>query len=226
MARTPDSLVEARLGYRFRNRSLLHEALTHRSFGTPHNERMEFLGDSVVNCVVAGVLFERFPSLREGDLTRLRAALVRQDTLHQIALRMELGASLRLGEGEVRSGGAQRPSILADALEALAGAVWLDGGFEAAQEVLVRCFEPEVASLDIRRALRDPKTCLQEWLQARRHPLPRYVLKEVRGEAHAQSFEVECFVDALQCSATGVGASRRAAEQAAAERALERVDPQ
>lgn len=212
------------LGYRFSNPGLLAQALTHRSFGTPHNERLEFIGDSVLNCVVARALFDRFPELDEGTLSRLRAGLVKQDALHAHALSLSLGDLLRLGEGELRSGGHRRPSILADALEAVFGAIFLDAGFDAASGVIDRLYAESIAAIDPRTAGKDPKTALQEWLQARRHPLPNYEMAQVRGEAHAQEFEVSCRIPALMLETKGRGASRRAAEQQAARAALDRIE--
>ncbi|MFV0662416.1 ribonuclease III [Denitromonas sp.] len=219
---TFDTLQE-RLDYRFKAPAGLRQALTHRSYGQPNNERLEFLGDSVVNHVIALALFSRFPDLREGDLSRLRAQLVCQDALHGIALSLELGSVLRLGEGELKSGGAERPSILSDALEAVFAAVYLDGGFDAAKAVIDRLFASHLAKLDPTTSLKDPKTRLQEWLQARRRQLPQYRLVATLGEAHAQQFEVECTVDGgLQTR--GIGSSRRAAEQQAALAAMETLE--
>lgn len=217
-----ERLQEA-IGYQFRRPELLQQALTHRSFGTPHNERLEFLGDSILNCTIAIELFERNEKLREGEMSRLRATLVRQEGLHQIAITLSLGDCLRLGEGELKSGGFRRPSILADALEALFAAVFLDGGLEAARSVISRLYRPMIDALDNRAVLKDPKTALQEWLQGRRKPLPRYELAEVRGEAHAQEFEVSCVVDNPSLRTIGTGPSRRAAEQQAAQAALQRL---
>ena len=196
--------------------ALLTQALTHRSHGSRHNERLEFIGDAVLNCAVALALFERFPGTDEGDLSRARASLVNRDTLAQIAQRMELGAALLLGDGELRSGGADRPSILADALEAVFGAVFLDGGFDAARSVIDTAFADVLADADPTTLGKDPKTRLQEWLQARRLPVPEYVVVGTSGEAHAQQFAVECRIPALGLAGAGAGASRRTAEQAAA----------
>ncbi|HNQ76217.1 MAG TPA: ribonuclease III, partial [Pseudothauera hydrothermalis] len=157
------SRLQNRLGHTFADPALLRQALTHRSFGQPNNERLEFLGDSVLNCVVSLALYQRFGDLREGELSRLRAALVRQEALYRIALELEIGDNLRLGEGELKSGGARRPSILADALEALCAAVLLDGGFPAAKAVIDRLYQPVLAELDPRSSSKDPKTALQEW---------------------------------------------------------------
>lgn len=215
--------LEHAIGYVFTRRNLLEQALTHRSCGTPHNERLEFLGDSVLNCVIAEALYERFGDIREGDLSRLRANLVRQESLAEIAQRIALGDQLRLGEGELKSGGHRRPSILADALEALFGAVFVDGGFEPARRTILRLYGPALAGLDPSRSGKDAKTALQEYLQGRRLALPQYVLRTTRGEAHAQEFEVECVIHELGISTTGRGHSRRAAEQEAARLAFEQT---
>ncbi|MBL8436256.1 MAG: ribonuclease III [Zoogloea sp.] len=213
--------LQTAIGHRFSRPELLQQAVTHRSFGSPHNERLEFLGDSIVNCVTAIALFERFGELREGDMSRLRANLVRQEALHRLADGLKLGDYLQLGEGEMKSGGHRRPSILADALEAIFAAVFLDAGFEAAKSVIDRLYASSIASLDPARALKDPKTALQEWLQGRRMPLPKYSLADTRGEAHQQEFEVECEITGLGLKTRGIGVSRRAAEQQSAQRALE-----
>ena len=215
--------LEQAIGHTFHNPSLLQTALTHRSHSSPHNERLEFLGDSILNGVIARQLFDRFPDLPEGDLSRLRANLVRQDSLHQLASSLSLGSYLRLGEGELKSGGAQRPSILADALEALFGAVWLDAGFDAASAVIVRLYAGMLSSIAPGQPIKDAKTRLQELLQGRRLPLPKYVLAGTAGEAHAQQFKMCCEIDSLKIRTEGSGGSRRAAEQMAAERALERL---
>ena len=215
--------LEQALGHAFADPALLQTALTHRSHSTPHNERFEFLGDSILNGVIARRLFDRFPDLPEGDLSRLRANLVRQDSLHQLASSLSLGSYLRLGEGELKSGGAQRPSILADALEALFGAVWLDAGFDAASAVIVRLYAGMLSSIAPVQPIKDAKTRLQELLQGRRLPLPKYVLAGTAGEAHAQQFKMCCEIDSLKIRTEGSGGSRRAAEQMAAERALERL---
>jgi len=211
------------LGYSFSDERLLRQALTHRSYGQPNNERLEFLGDSVVNHVVALALFQRFPTLSEGDLSRLRASLVCQTTLFEIAADLDLGQSLLLGEGELKSGGASRPSILSDALEALIAAVFMDGGYEQAKALVDRLFAPRLTTLDPQKSLKDPKTRLQEWLQGRKRPLPKYALIEVRGEAHAQEFEVECLVSEA-FRTRGTGTSRRAAEQNAAAEAMTQLE--
>lgn len=212
--------LQRKLGHTFSSPALLEQALTHRSFGQPNNERLEFLGDSVLNCVIAVALCARFGELREGELSRLRASLVRQEGLHRVALDLDLGEALRLGEGEMKSGGFRRPSILADALEAIFAAVFLDAGFEVARTVIDRLYAPAITAIDPGTALKDPKTALQEHLQARKLALPVYETTRVLGEAHLQEFEVSCTIQALDVSATGRGSSRRAAEQQAAERAL------
>ncbi len=205
-----------RLGYAFRRPELLAQALTHRSFGTPHNERLEFIGDAVLDCAIAAVLYRRFPEIPEGDLSRVRASLVNGETLAGLARTLGVGEAVRLGEGEQRSGGATRPSIVADALEALFGAIFLDAGFDAAAAAIERIYAPLLAGLDPAALSKDPKTRLQEWLQARRIAVPEYAVTDVAGAAHAQTFTVECRIPALLVVAVGAGTSRRAAEQAAA----------
>lgn len=212
--------LEAALGHDFGRPELLRQALTHRSFGSPHNERLEFLGDSVLNCVIAGALFRNFCDLKEGELSRLRASLVRQETLADIARGLALGDFLELGEGELKSGGAKRPSILADALEAIFGAIYVDAGFDATRSVIERLYQPSMARIDPSDSGKDPKTALQEILQGRHLALPRYALLATRGEAHAQQFDIECVIAELGIRTTGTGCSRRIAEQQAAERAI------
>ena len=208
-------------GHPFENPELLRQALTHRSYSATHNERLEFLGDGVLNCVIAAELFRRFPQLAEGELSRLRASLVNQQSLFEIAQQIELGAQLRLGEGELKSGGARRPSMLADALEAVIGAVFIDGGFEAARAVVLRLFEQPLSAADPLKLGKDAKTRLQEFLQAHRVPLPQYAVISTAGEAHEQIFRVECVIPELNIRTEGEGTSRRGAEQAAASRACE-----
>ncbi len=215
--------LEKALDHAFAQPELLQQALTHRSHSSPHNERLEFLGDSVLNCVIATLLFRRFAAIREGDLSRLRANLVRQETLAEIAAGLALGEVLRLGEGELKSGGFRRPSILADALEAIIGAIYLDAGFAAAQQVIERLYQARLEQIDPRDAGKDAKTALQELLQARRLPVPQYALLETRGEAHAQQFEVSCTIPAVDIQVRGSGSSRRGAEQQAAQAALEQL---
>ncbi|MBV2194248.1 MAG: ribonuclease III [Azonexus sp.] len=215
--------VARKLGHVFSDAALLKTALTHRSFGTPNNERLEFLGDGILDFVIAAALFHRFPNLPEGDLSRLRANLVRQESLHRLALELGIGDVLRLGEGELRSGGAQRPSILADALEALFGAIYLDAGFTAAQEVIDKLYAPLIDELRPGHFQKDAKTRLQEWLQGRKKPLPRYQLVETTGAAHEQRFAVTCNIDSPALRTIGHGSSRRIAEQVAAELALKEL---
>jgi ribonuclease-3 len=212
--------LQAALGYAFEREELLRQALTHRSYGAVHNERLEFLGDSVLNCVIATLLYQRFAGLNEGELSRQRANLVRQEALAGIAQSIALGDCLRLGEGELKSGGTHRPSILADGLEAVFGAVYLDAGFDAAQAAIARLYQPLLDKIDPKASGKDPKTALQEILQGRRLALPVYDLVATRGEAHAQEFEVECSVAALGIRVRGRGGSRRAAEQEAARAAM------
>ena len=213
--------LQRRIGHRFADAGLLTRALTHRSFGADHNERLEFLGDAVLSLVISSLLYERFAGSDEGDLTRVRAHLVREESLHRVALQLALPEVLRLGDGEARGGGAQRASILADALEALIGATFLDGGFDAARTVVTGLFGEIIATTDVANWSKDAKTELQEWLQARRLPVPTYRISATRGQAHAQTFEVECVVPALNLVEGGVGRSRRVAEQEAARRMLD-----
>ena len=208
------------LDHAFADPELLRQALTHRSYGAPNNERLEFVGDAVLNCVVALALFARFPDVAEGDLSRSRAHLVNRDTLAQVARRVGLGGAIRLGEGELRSGGSARASILADAMEAVFGAVFLDGGYEAARRAIESAYAELLRDADPSVLGKDPKTRLQEWLQGRRLAVPEYAIVATTGEAHAQRFTVECRIPDLAIVAQGSGASRRAAEQDAAERAL------
>ena len=217
------SRLEQALGHSFSDASLLRTALTHRSHSSPHNERLEFLGDSILNGVIARQLYDRFPELPEGDLSRLRANLVRQDSLHQLALSLMLGQSLRLGEGELKSGGSKRPSILADALEALFGAIWLDAGYDVASAAIVRLYGDMLGAIVPGQPIKDAKTRLQEYLQGRRLPLPKYALTATEGEAHAQQFTSACEIEALAIRTVGNGGSRRTAEQMAAQCALERL---
>ena len=219
----PPSLEHA-LGHRFDEPRLLARALTHRSAGPEHNERLEFLGDAVLSLAVSAMLFERFAGSDEGDLTRIRAHLVREGSLHRLALQLGLPERMRLSEGELRGGGAQRPSILADALEAVIGAVFLDGGYEAARQVVQRLLGERIDGTEVQSWSKDAKTELQEWLQARRIAVPAYRIVATRGQAHAQTFEVECEVATLGLSERGEGRSRRAAEQEAARRLLDRLE--
>ena len=213
--------LQQSLGYRFADASLLRQALTHRSYGQPHNERLEFLGDSVLNCTVASLLYDRFNQLDEGDLSRLRSNLVKQQTLYEIAQRLGLSEHLLLGEGELKSGGFRRPSILADAVEGVVGAVFLDSGFDAARKWIASLYEPILRDVDPLTLGKDAKTLLQEWLQGKKLPLPVYTVVATHGAAHSQMFEVECSIPKLQIQVLGSGASRRSAEQGAARQALE-----
>ncbi|MAK55023.1 MAG: ribonuclease III [Pusillimonas sp.] len=208
--------LEKALGYTFSNPSLLEQALTHRSHNARHNERFEFLGDSILNFVVASLLFNQFPKVDEGDLSRLRANLVKQASLADIAQKLDLSNFLRLGEGELKSGGFRRPSILADALEAIFGAVFLDRGFDAAREVISSLYAPILQNVDPKTLGKDPKTLLQELLQGRKLDLPQYTVVGTHGAAHNQMFDVECAVPKLDIKVTASGSSRRAAEQLAA----------
>ncbi len=217
------SQLESRLHYQFRNAELLQQAMTHRSHSATHNERLEFLGDSVLNCVVAALLFKRFADLDEGDLSRVRANLVKQQSLYEIAQALSIADFLRLGEGELKSGGFRRPSILADTLEAIFGAVHVDGGFELAAQVIERLYIPILDHIDPRTLGKDAKTLLQEYLQGHKLALPQYAVVATLGAAHNQQFEVECTVPKLEIKVSGTGASRRAAEQAAAKKALDEV---
>jgi ribonuclease-3 len=217
------TLLQTRLGHTFKDAALLQQALTHRSHGSLHNERFEFLGDSVLNCVVASLLFDRYAKVDEGDLSRLRANLVKQQSLYEIAQRLELSQFLRLGEGELKSGGFRRPSILADTLEALFGAIFLDDGFEAARKVIRSLYIPILDTVDPKTLGKDAKTLLQEFLQGKKIALPQYNVVATHGAAHSQEFEIECLVPKLDIQVFGTGGSRRAGEQAAAKLALEAV---
>ena len=208
--------LQDRLQHRFQDPKLLARALTHRSFSAEHNERLEFLGDAVLNLAVAALLYERLKNLPEGDLSRVRANLVKQDTLHKVAVDLGLSGLIRLGEGEARSGGHKRPSILADALEALIGAVHLDAGYTAAEALVHRLFSEVEITPQMSAAAKDPKTELQELLQGRKMHLPVYRVVGTLGAAHKQTFDVECEVAELGMVERGIGASRRAGEQAAA----------
>ena len=213
--------LQKRLGHEFSDQALFERSVTHRSFSADHNERLEFLGDSVLNLSVAHWLFEKLNDQTEGDLSRVRANLVKQDTLFQLAFDLELSTVLRLGEGELRSGGQKRPSILADALEALIGAVYLDAGYPAAQALVLRLFKDVAVNPQMQAASKDPKTELQEWLQGRKLQLPLYTVVATRGAAHKQMFEVACDIREMGLSQLGLGTSRRAGEQSAAAAMLE-----
>jgi ribonuclease III len=216
--------LEKRLGHRFNDPRLLEQALTHRSRGADNYERLEFLGDGVLGCAVADELYARFPQLSEGKLTRLRASLVREEALAEVAKALGIGEHLRLGEGELAAGPEARPSILADAVEAVLVAVFLDGGYAAAHKAVLITFGPLIDRLDPDRPAKDAKTRLQEILQARHRRLPQYRVVATQGEAHRQSFEVECSVAELNLSATGTGTSRQRAEQQAAKALLEQLE--
>ena len=213
--------LQKRLGYRFTSPGLLTRALTHRSFGADHNERLEFLGDSVLSVAISALLYERFSGSDEGDLTRVRAHLVREDSLHRAALALGLPEVMRMSDGEARGGGAQRPSILADAVESIIGAVFVDGGYAPAQALVQSLFGEIIQATEADSWSKDAKTELQEWLQARRIAVPAYRIAATRGQAHAQTFEVECAVAALGVTERGEGRSRRSAEQDAARRMLD-----
>ena len=212
--------LQQRLGHRFVSGALLQRALTHRSLGADHNERLEFLGDAVLSLAVSELLFDRFSGSDEGDLTRVRAHLVREDSLHRVALSLGLPDLVRVSEGEARGGGAQRPSILADAVEALIGAVFEEGGYGSARALVQSLFGEIIEATEVENWRKDPKTELQEWLQARRVAVPAYRISATRGQAHEQTFEVECTVEALGLTELGEGRSRRNAEQEAARRML------
>ncbi len=213
-----------KLEYSFNDLSLLDEALTHRSYSSKNNERLEFLGDGILNFVIAHELFKSYPDVQEGDLSRLRANLVNKDSLAEIASHLQLGEVIRLGSGELKSGGFRRPSILADAVESIFGAVYCDGGFESCRELIVRLYANRLSlSMDL-QSLKDPKTQLQELLQSRRFSLPDYQVTNITGQAHAQVFHVRCSIDKMKIEVNGEGKSRRKAEQIAANRAIAQVE--
>lgn len=215
--------LSSRLGHVFLRPQLLKRALTHRSHSAEHNERLEFLGDSVVNCIVAKYLHETYPDLPEGDLSRLRSNLVNQQTLYLLAQQLQLGELLLLGEGERKSAGSTRPSMLADALEALIGALFLDGGFEVAEKVVLGLYIPFIQQADVLTLGKDAKTLIQEYLQGRKLALPKYTVAAIQGEAHAQVFQVECAIAPLNIKTRGEGSSRRLAEQMAADAAYQQL---
>ncbi|MDE2089632.1 MAG: ribonuclease III [Gammaproteobacteria bacterium] len=217
----PSERLNQRLGYKFADAGLIESALTHRSAGSNNNERLEFLGDAMLNFIIAAELYRCFPKATEGELSRLRASLVKQDTLAALARQIQLGGFLTLGGGELKSGGQRRDSILADALEAIFGAVYLDGGLDACRELIMRLYADLLNTLPDATELKDPKTQLQEYLQSRKLPLPVYQLIEVYGEAHAQTFKIGCRVAGLEEAAQGTGHNRRQAEQDAARKALD-----
>ena len=216
------SLVK-HIDYPFNNPALLMQALTHRSFSGNNNERLEFLGDGALNFIVANQLYQRFPRLAEGDLSRLRATLVKESTLSEIALSLNIGDALKLGEGELKSAGWRRPSILADALEAIVGAVYVDGGYPAAEALVLKLFEEKLANIDPKIIDKDAKSQLQEYLQGKKIELPDYKVVSVDGEAHAQTFKMECVIEKMNITTVGEGTSRRIAEQQAAQLALEAI---
>lgn len=215
--------LQQRIGYSFADPLLLRTATTHRSFGSPHNERLEFLGDGVLNCSIAEALYRRFPDLNEGELSRLRANLVRQDSLHEVARGLDLGGYLLLGDGERKSGGQSRPSILADAMEAVFGAVYLDGGYDVAFDLIGRLYRPLIEGIAPGSVAKDAKTRLQELLQGRRIEVPSYAVVRTKGEQHSQEFWVTCVISRLSIITEASGRSRRIAEQRAAELALDRI---
>jgi len=216
-------LLQKKIGYVFEQPQLLHRALTHRSHSAAHNERLEFLGDSVVNCAIAKYLHETFTDFPEGELSRLRSNLVNQQTLVALAQQLDLGNELLLGEGERKSAGASRPSILADALEALIGALFLDGGFDVAEKFILKLYIPHIQQTDLLTLGKDAKTLLQEYLQSHKLSLPKYSVVATEGEAHAQVFQVECAIAQLKMTTRGEGSSRRMAEQMAAEAAYSKL---
>lgn len=224
MSSQPDlEQLQRRIGYQFKSPERLTLALTHRSYGNQNNERLEFLGDSIVNMVIAESLFLSFDKAREGHLSRLRARMVKGVTLAEIGREFELGSYLRLGSGELKSGGFRRESILADAVESVIGAIYLDSDFYTCREQVLRWFEPRLKQLDLQDTQKDPKTRLQEYLQSRQFPLPRYEVISVDGEAHSQTFHVSCVLSSLDRKTSGVGSSRRIAEQEAARSALKKL---
>jgi ribonuclease-3 len=220
--RNSDALCK-QLGHVFNHPTLLQRALTHRSYASEHNERLEFLGDSILGCVIAKHLYSSLPNLSEGELSRLRSNLVREETLAKLAQQLDLGSHLKLGEGERKSGGSRRSSMLADGMEALFGAVFLDGGYAAAEKIVLNLFVPYMVTADFQTLGKDAKTLLQEYLQGKHIPLPVYSVISTQGEAHAQSFEVECVIPSLKISTRGEGSSRRNAEQKAAHAACQQL---
>ena len=211
------------LGHQFADADLLKRAITHRSAGSRHNERLEFLGDSILSLVIAETLYQRFPDVSEGDMSRMRATLVREKTLAELAREFDLGEYLILGPGELKSGGFRRESILADTVEAIIGAIYLDAGMDVIRQLLLNWYAQRLEEIRPGAEQKDPKTRLQELLQGRRRPLPSYVVVKVKGEAHNQEFTVQCEIEGVTPSVVGVGSSRRKAEQAAAEKALEQL---
>lgn len=212
--------LTAKIGYEFQDEGLLEQALSHRSFSRKNNERLEFLGDAILNCTIAQALFEQFPNAKEGQMSRLRAHLVKGDTLAEIGREFELGDFLKLGSGELKSGGYRRDSILADAVEAIIGAISLDASLAKSQAVLLSWYTERLSNLDLKENIKDSKTRLQEFLQARRLPLPEYTVTKITGEAHQQQFTVHCSVESIDEPFKGIGSSRRMAEQESAHAAL------
>lgn len=217
------SELEIKLNYQFKDEKFLKTALTHRSKGSEHNERLEFLGDAVVNFVVAEILYHQFPKATEGELSRWRASLVNRDALAELAKEFDIGSHLLLGPGELRSGGHERHSILSCTMEAIIGAIYLDGGFEVVRTRIMEWYEPWLQSLSSAASHKDPKTLLQEFLQSRRLPLPIYTVENIEGEAHQQLFTVSCLVEGVAEKSYGQGTSRRRAEQNAAQAMLGEV---
>ena len=215
--------LERKIGHTFVDGDLLKRAITHRSAGSRHNERLEFLGDSILSLVIAEALYHRFPDVSEGDMSRMRATLVREKTLAELAREFDLGEYLILGPGELKSGGFRRESILADTVEALIGAIFLDVGIEQIRTLLLQWYASRLDEIRPGADQKDPKTRLQELLQGKRKPLPSYAVVKVKGEAHNQEFTVQCEIEGLDVTVVGVGSSRRKAEQAAAEKALEQL---
>lgn len=218
-----DDLLK-KLEYSFGDIELLNEALTHRSYAAKNNERLEFLGDGILNFVIADELFKRYPDVQEGDLSRLRANLVNKESLAEIANQLNLGEVIQLGSGELKSGGFRRPSILADAVESILGAVYSDGGFAPCRDLIVRLYTYRLSSPTDLQSLKDPKTRLQELLQSRGFALPDYQVVNITGQAHAQVFHVKCTIDKMNITVKGEGKSRRKAEQIAAEKAIAEVE--
>ena len=217
-------VLSKRLGHTFKDSSLLEVAITHRSANRNHYERMEFLGDAILNMVVSDTLYKKFPEATEGQLSRLRASLVKGDNLSKHAKQLELGEYLRLGSGELKSGGFRRKSILADVFESIIGAIYLDAGFDVARQFILNIFQQQIAAVDLSQNLKDPKTQLQEFLQAQGHELPTYEIQSTSGKAHNQTFQVSCEVEVLPALVIGTGTSRRKAEQAAAKQVLEMLN--
>lgn len=215
--------LQKKIGYTFKQPLLLSQALTHRSANVNHNERLEFLGDSILSFVIADTLFTQFPDIDEGDMSRMRATLVRGKTLAELAREFELGECLRLGPGELKSGGYRRDSILADTVEAIIGAIYLDSGIEQAKKIILTWYQKRLEAIKPGDRQKDPKTRLQEYLQGRHQPLPTYLVTQVKGEAHDQVFTISCHVTGIEENIIGVGASRRKAEQVAAELALKKL---